>query len=73
MAISNKYRNTFDNLINTSDMEFLNWPGLNDKGSCNALKFESSSMGLLERDFLDKDVLDRSSQLAPKNVDSQMH
>ena len=44
VAILNKYKDNFDDLIDSLDTEFLdkpkssNWLGLIDKGICNALK-----------------------------------
>ena len=66
MAIPNKCKDILDDLIDSLDIEFLNWPRLIDKGPHNTLKSESSLTKLLEEDYLNKDSLDKSSRLAPK-------
>lgn len=55
-AIANKYKNIFDELIDSSDTEFLNQPGSRDwlrpidKGTCNTPRSRSTSPSLLEED-----------------------
>lgn len=61
VAIPNKYKNPFNDLINSSDIESPNKFKLINKGSCNMSRFESNLIKLLERDYFDKDVLDKSS------------
>lgn len=66
VAVSNQYKDTLDDLIDSSDSECLDWARSIDERSHNALISEGSSADLLEGDCLDKDLLDRLSQLAPK-------
>lgn len=70
VAIPNRYKDTLNNLIDNSDAEFSDWLRLNNKGLRNLLKSKSSLMRFLKRDYLDKDVPDRSSWLAFKIRDS---
>lgn len=70
MAICNRYKDTLDHFINNSDIESPNSPGLIDKRSRNTPKSEGSLTGVLEGNYLDKDVSDRSSWLARKTGDS---
>ena len=73
-AIPNKYKDSLDDLIDSSDTksldqpEFPNWLGPIDKGIRNAPKFRSASPSLLEEEenCLDEDVLVTSLKLAPK-------
>ena len=70
MAIYNKYKDTLNNLIDSSDSESLDWPEPIDKGSCNTPRFVGSSMKLLEGGCLDKNFLDcQSIWQAPKTGD----
>ena len=75
-AILNKYRNTHDDLINSSDIESLNhpnssnWPRLIDKESHNTLKFRGGLSTFLEEDYLDEDVSIMLLESAPKIYDS---
>lgn len=48
MAISNKYKNNLDDLINSSNLELLDHLGPINKGSRNMLKSENNSMELSE-------------------------
>ena len=73
MAISNRYKDILDDLINSSDVESSDRLGPIDKGSCNLSRSERSLTRLLERDCLDKNILDKSSRLAPKTRDSQVY
>ncbi len=72
MAIPNKYKDTLDDLIDSSDTESLdhpnspNRPGLIDKGSRNALKFRGGSPIFVEEDRLDEDVSIMSLEPVPK-------
>ena len=61
MAIFNKYKNTLDDLIDSSNAESPNWPGPIDKGSRNASRSENSLTELLEKDCLNKNVSDKLS------------
>ncbi len=62
IAIPNKYKDTLDDLIDSSDIESPDrpdspdWPGLIDKGSRNAPRSRSGSLTLSEEDCLDEDV-----------------
>ena len=78
-AIFNKYKDIFDNLINSSDAkssdhpDFPNWPGLIDKKSHNAPKSRDNSPTFSEEDHLNKDILITS--LEPTSIirDSQVY
>lgn len=61
MVIPNKYKDILDDFINSSDSESPDYVGLIDKRSYNAFRSKSSLAGLLKRDCLDKDVLNRLS------------
>lgn len=67
----NKYKNTFDEVIDSVDVEFLHWLelpvclGLLDKGTYNALKSRGGSLAFLEEDREDEDVLVTSFKLVP--------
>ena len=71
-AIFNKYKDTFDNLIDSSNIESLNyldspnWLELIDKRSCNIPKSRDGSLTFLEKDCLDKDILIMSLEPALK-------
>lgn len=73
VAIPNIYKDTLDDFIDNSDPESP--PGLIDKGSYNAPRSRSDSTGFLEEDYLDEDnsASDRSSRLAPKSKNFQLH
>lgn len=73
MAIFNRYKDILNNIIDSSDPKSSDRLELIDKGLRNMPKFESSSTGLLEGDYLNKNISDRSSQLAPKTRNSQVH
>lgn len=55
IAIFNRYKNTLDDFIESSNLESP--PKLIDKGSRNAPKSRGGLTGLLEKDYLDKDML----------------
>ncbi len=71
-AIPNKYKDTLDELINSSDTESPDQsdspdqPGLIDKGSHNAPRSKGGSPTLLEEDRLDEDVPVTSLEPTPK-------
>ena len=71
-AISNKYIDTFDELIDSFDTKSSdhsdspNWPRLIDKGLYNALKSKDGSSTFLKEDCLDEDISITSLELAPK-------
>ena len=81
MAILNKYKDTLDDLIDSSDTESPNQPespdrlGPIDKGTRNAPRSRGASPSLSEEeeDRLDKDVLVMSLKLVPKTWDSQVY
>lgn len=76
MVISHKYKNTLDDLIDNSDLEFLDRLEVIDKGSCNMFRSKGSLMGLLEEDCLNKDyvlISNKSSQLVLKTKNSQIY
>lgn len=56
MAILNRYKDTYNNLIDSSDIKFPDWPRLINKGSCNISRSESSSIGFEEKDFLNQNI-----------------
>ena len=74
-AIPNKYKDTLDNLIDSSDIEFpyyldfLNQLELIDKGSRNMPKSKDNSPTFLEKDCLDKNILNTSLESALKIQD----
>ena len=78
-AISNKYKDALNNLIDSSDTEFPNyldspnWLGLIDKESWNTSKSRNSSSTFLEEDCLNEDILILSFMPAPKIRDYQVH
>lgn len=63
VVILNKYKNTFNNLIDSLDTEspdwldFPDWPKLIDKESWNRFRSKVSLLTLLKENCLDKDVL----------------
>lgn len=77
MIISNRYKDTLNDFIDSSDTEFSDWlespnrPGPIDKGTHNALRSRSASPTLSEEDCLDEDILVTSLKLAPKTKNSQ--
>lgn len=73
MAIPNKYKNTLDDFIDSSDAEFSDQPKPIDKRSCNVSRFESSPTRLLKGDYLYKDITDKSLWLVPKTRDFQVY
>ena len=73
MAILNKYKDTLDDFIDSSDAKSPNRPGLIDKGSCNLPRSESSPTKLLDRNCLDKNVSYRLLRLIPKIGDFQIY
>ena len=62
VAIPNKYKDTLDNLIDSSNTKSpnhpnsLNWLGLIDKGLRNAPKSRDGSSTFSKKDCLDKDI-----------------
>ena len=72
VAILNQYKDTLDDLIDSSDSESLDWAGPIDERFCNAPMSKGSLADCSEEDYLDENLPDRSSQLAPKAKDSQV-
>ncbi len=78
-AILNKNKDTFDDLIDSSNTKFPNWPDfpdrprLIDKGSCNMLRSKSDSQTLSKEDCLDENVPITSLESAPKIQVSYVH
>lgn len=72
VAIPNRYKDTLDDLIDSSDPESSDRAGPIDERSRNAPMSEGSSADLSEGNCLDEDLPDRSSRLAPKTRDSQV-
>ncbi len=76
MAIPNKYKDTLDDHIDSSDTKSPDWPdfpdrpGLIDKGSRNTPRSRGGSPTLLEEERLDEDV---PLEPAPKIQASQVH
>ena len=66
VAIPNQYKNTLDDLIDSSDPESADRAGPIDERSQNTPMSEGSSADLSEKNCLDKDLLEKSSWLAPK-------
>lgn len=73
MTISNKYKDTLDNFINSSDPESLYRARPIDERSHNAPRFKNSSADLSEKDCLDEDVPEKLLQLVFKTRDSQIY
>lgn len=73
MAIPNRYKNILDDFIDRSNPEFLLGPI--DEKLRNAPRSKSDSTGLPKENCLDEDVSasNRSSQLAAKTRDFQLH
>ena len=78
-AIFNKYKDTLDNLIDSSNIESpdypdsSNWLRLIDKGLYNTLKSKDGSPTFLEEDCLDEDISITSLEPTSKIQDSQVH
>lgn len=65
----NKYKNTFNDLINSSNTEFpyyLNWLGLMNKRSHNIVKFKVNLPIFFKEDCLNKNVFVMSLELKLK-------
>lgn len=72
VPVCNQYKDTLDDLIDSSDLESQDQARPNDERSRNTLMSEDSSADLSERNCIDEDLLDRSSRLALKNKNSQV-
>lgn len=75
MTIPNRYKDTLDNFINSSNSKFSDWPRSIDKRSYNILKFKNSLIGFLRENCLNKNVLtsNKSLWLALRTENSQLH
>lgn len=58
-----------ENLIDREESEFSDQVGLIDNRSCNTYISESSLRNLLEKNFLNEDLVDMSSLLIRNNWD----
>lgn len=72
VTISNRYKNSLYNLIDSSGANNLDWPNLINKKLCHIPRIKDSSTRFLEGNCLNKNVLDRSLRLAPKTQDFQV-
>ena len=78
-AIFNKYKDTFDNPIDSSDTKFpdqskfLDRLEPIDKGTCNTSRSRGGLPSLLKENYLDENVLVMLLELAPKTQDSQVY
>lgn len=61
LIIFNLYKDTLDNFIDSSDLEFLDWARPINIRFYNTLKSKASSADILERDYVNKNFLDKSS------------
>lgn len=74
VAIFNRYKNTLDDFIDSLNSESPDWQKLIDERSYNTLSSASNLMGLLERDFLDKNISNCWwTQRTPKMKNFQVH
>ena len=72
VTISNRYKDTLDNLIDSSNPKFPDSVGPIDEKFRNALMSKGSSIDLLEGDYLDKDLPDRLLRLTPQTEHLQV-
>ncbi len=76
---NSQYKDTLDNLIDSSDIESPNWlysldrPGLINKGSRNAPRSKSDLLTLLEENCLHEGVLVTLLEPVPKIQAPQVH
>ena len=54
----NKYKDTLDDFINSSNLESLNQSRLINKKLCNTPRFKASLIELLERFYLNENISD---------------
>ena len=79
IAILNKYKDTLDDLIDSSDtkspdhLNSPNWAKFIYKRLCNAPKSRNGSPTFLKKDCLDKDISITSLETTPKIEDSQVY
>lgn len=78
-VISNKYIDTFDDLVDNLDTKFLNWPESQDclraidKRTCNMLKSKSGLPTLLKENCKDENILVMSVKLVLNVQNFQVH
>lgn len=78
-AISNKYKDTLDDFIDSSDIKFPDrpeypiWPEPIDKKTCNTSRSKNGSPIFLEKDCKDKNILFMLYKLTPKIQNSQVY
>lgn len=65
-AISNRYKDTIDHFIDSSNIEFFDWPRLIDKGLCNRPISEGCLIGFSKGDYLNEDISNMLLRLTPK-------
>lgn len=74
VVISNKYKDTFDDFINSSDLELPDWLRPIDKRLYNVSRSVDNSIRFLKKGCFDKNVLDyQSARWVPKTGNSQMY
>lgn len=73
ITILNKYKNTFDDFIDSLDIKFLDQLGPINKRLHNISSFEDSLIGLLKEDCLNKNVLDMPLKLVLQSQNFQIH
>lgn len=59
MTIFNKYKGIFNNIIDSLNANFLNLIRLIDKKSCNMLRFKTNLIRFLNKNYLNKHILDK--------------
>lgn len=72
VVISNQYKDTLKEFINSSDTESSDWAKPIDERFCNVFISEGSLADFLEGDCFDENLPDRSLQLALKTENLQM-
>lgn len=72
VTISNQYKDTLDDLIDSLDPESSDRTGPIYERSRNVLMSKGSSANLSEEDSLNEDLSDGLSQLAPKTENLQI-
>lgn len=73
MANSNQYKEIFNNFINNFDPKSPDQVYSINEKFCNAFKSENSLANLSKRDGLDKNILDKLSQLALRSRNLQVY
>lgn len=75
MAIPNKYKDIYNNLIDSLDDKSSDWLGLINKRSCNMPRFESSSIDLSKKNYYlnNKNILNTLLGLVSKIWNIQIY